>query len=254
MIDGSSLEKDLGLENVQLINDFNVMGYGLLTLRPHEYIVLNDVPKVETAPMAAIGAGSGLGECFLTPGLDGQYTCFACEGGHTDFAPADKTEMELYKDLKAQAGCNKCISVDRIICDPARNDLLFLEKTFPEKVDPKVHDEILVAGTQQSKVVTDNAKTNELCNQTLEIFVDVYGREAGNAMLKYLPCGGFYIMGDLAANNSSYFTKKGPFLISLFDKGRVEPALRACPVYLVLAGNLSERGVNYYACQLKNSL
>ncbi|KAG2851196.1 hypothetical protein PC129_g24245, partial [Phytophthora cactorum] len=64
-IDGSSLEKELGIKTVRLINDFAAMGYGLLTLRPHEYMVLNDAPKDETAPMATIGAGTGLGECFL---------------------------------------------------------------------------------------------------------------------------------------------------------------------------------------------
>ncbi|POM67330.1 Glucokinase [Phytophthora palmivora] len=79
-IDGPGLEKELGIKKVRLINDFAAMGYGLLTLRPHEYIVLNDAPKDETAPMATIGAGTGLGECFLTPGTDGQYSCFACEG------------------------------------------------------------------------------------------------------------------------------------------------------------------------------
>ncbi|KAG3129394.1 hypothetical protein PC128_g26870, partial [Phytophthora cactorum] len=75
-IDGASLQKELGIKQVKLINDFAAMGYGLLTLRPHEYMVLNDAPKDETAPMATIGAGTGLGECFLTPGTDGQYSCF----------------------------------------------------------------------------------------------------------------------------------------------------------------------------------
>ncbi|KAJ8509365.1 hypothetical protein ON010_g18772 [Phytophthora cinnamomi] len=60
-IDGPGLEKELGIKKVRLINDFAAMGYGLLTLRPHEYIVLNDAPKDETAPMATIGAGTGLG-------------------------------------------------------------------------------------------------------------------------------------------------------------------------------------------------
>lgn len=85
---------------MRLINDFAAMGYGLLTLKPHEYIVLNDAPKEEGAPIATIGAGTGLGECYLTAGNDGQYSCFACEGGHTDFAPANKLEIEIYEDIK----------------------------------------------------------------------------------------------------------------------------------------------------------
>lgn len=99
-INGPSLERELGIKTVRLINDFAAMGYGLLTLKPHEYIVLNDAPKEEGAPIATIGAGTGLGECYLTAGNDGQYSCFACEGGHTDFAPANKLEIEIYEDLK----------------------------------------------------------------------------------------------------------------------------------------------------------
>lgn len=99
-INGPSLERELGIKTVRLINDFAAMGYGLLTLKPHEYIVLNDAPREEGAPIATIGAGTGLGECYLTAGNDGQYSCFACEGGHTDFAPANKLEIEIYEDLK----------------------------------------------------------------------------------------------------------------------------------------------------------
>ncbi|CAH0476997.1 unnamed protein product [Peronospora belbahrii] len=253
-IDGSSLEKQFGIKHVKLINDFAAMGYGLLTLRPHEYIVLNDAPKDESAPMATIGAGTGLGECFLTPDSGGQYSCFASEGGHTDFAPADEIEIELYNEIKAKLGCHQRFSVERIVSGPGLATIYaFLARKFPDKVDSNVHAKFLQAKTQKGRVVGENAKTNELCNQTMEIFVGAYGREAGNAMLKYLPRGGFYITGGLAPKNLDYFTKKDLFLNSLFDKGRVSPALRACPIYLVLTEELGERGAHFYAYQLLHS-
>lgn len=49
-----------------MVNDFTAMGYGLLTLRDDECLVMNDVPPVEGGVVATIGAGTGLGECFLT--------------------------------------------------------------------------------------------------------------------------------------------------------------------------------------------
>ncbi|KAG2771220.1 hypothetical protein Pcac1_g17783 [Phytophthora cactorum] len=205
-IDGSSLEKELGIKTVRLINDFAAMGYGLLTLRPHEYMVLNDAPR--TRPL-------------LWP------------------------PSALVPDWQA------FLSVERIVSGPGLATIYeFLAKKFPEKVDPKVHEEFLKANTQQGKVIGENAKTNELCNQTLEIFVGAYGREAGNAMLKYLPRGGFYITGGLAPKNLDYFTKKDIFLNSVFDKGRVSPAIKACPIYLVLTEELGERGAHFFAYQL----
>uniref|UniRef100_K3WIP5 Glucokinase n=1 Tax=Globisporangium ultimum (strain ATCC 200006 / CBS 805.95 / DAOM BR144) TaxID=431595 RepID=K3WIP5_GLOUD len=250
-INGPCLERELGIKTVRLINDFAAMGYGLLTLKPHEYIVLNDAPKEEGAPIATIGAGTGLGECYLTAGNDGQYSCFACEGGHTDFAPANKLEIEIYEDLKKTLGCAKRFSVERIISGPGLATVYeFLTKKFPEKVNKKIYEEFAAAKSLQGKVVGDHAKTDELCNQAMEIFVDAYGREAGNAMLKYLPRGGFYITGGLAPKNLDYFTKKDIFLKAAFDKGRVSPAIQAVPVYLVLTEDLGERGAHYYAYQL----
>lgn len=108
-INGPGLERELGIKEVKLINDFAAMGYGLLTLKPHEYIVLNDAPREEGAPIATIGAGTGLGECYLTAGNDGKYSCFSCEGGHSDFAPTDDLEIELYNYIKNKVRWH-CIS------------------------------------------------------------------------------------------------------------------------------------------------
>ena len=46
-----------------------------------------DAPKHASAPIACIGAGTGLGECFLTLGPGSSYTCYPSEGGHAEFAP-----------------------------------------------------------------------------------------------------------------------------------------------------------------------
>ena len=172
-IDGPGLEKELGITTVKLINDFAAMGYGLLTLKPHEYIVLNEAKKEEGMPIATIGAGTGLGECYLTADKEGQYSCFACEGGHTDFAPADAIEIELYNSIKQELGCDRRFSVERIVSGPGLATIYkFLAKKFPEKVDSKVHDAFLAAKSLQGKIVGDNAKTNALCNQAMEIFVE----------------------------------------------------------------------------------
>jgi len=250
-IDGAQMEKELGIKTVKLINDFAAMGYGLLTLRPHEYMVLNNAEKEEGQPIATVGAGTGLGECFLTAGNDGQYSCFACEGGHTDFAPADELEIELYNEIKQQLGCSSRFSVERIVSGPGLASIYsFLARKFPDKVDASVHAEFEQANTLKAKVVGENAKTDALCRQSMEMFVKAYGRECGNAMLKYLPRGGFYITGGLAPKNLEFFTKSDLFLNALFDKGRVSPAIRACPIYLVLTEELGERGAHYFAYQL----
>lgn len=93
-IDGDEVAEALGIDRVVLINDFLAVGYGILTLdEEKECIVLQKAPKRGDAPIACIGAGTGLGECFLTPNQDGEYTCFPTEGGHAEFAPRSEVRL-----------------------------------------------------------------------------------------------------------------------------------------------------------------
>jgi len=96
VIDGQALGKELGLERTRVINDFVAMGYGLLTLNEEkECVVLQRAPKQRDAPIACIGAGTGLGECFITPNGMGGYECYGSEGGHAEFAPRNDVSSEL---------------------------------------------------------------------------------------------------------------------------------------------------------------
>ena len=89
-IDGDEIAAAFQIRTVSLINDFLAMGYGILTLdEEKECVALQKAEKVRSAPIACIGAGTGLGECFLTPDSSGKYTCFPSEGGHAEFAPRD---------------------------------------------------------------------------------------------------------------------------------------------------------------------
>ncbi|KAI9909678.1 hypothetical protein PsorP6_015105 [Peronosclerospora sorghi] len=215
-------------------------GYGILTVHPYEYID-------EKAPIASIGAGTALGECFLTPGNDGQYSCFASEGGHTDFAPSDEIEIELYNEIKAKLGCRKRFSVDRIVSGPGLATIYeFLATKFPEKVDPKLHEKFLNANTQQGKVVGENSKTNVLCTRR---------RDFHSWQCDAKVPASWWILHHWWSytQESGLFYQEGHFLDSLFDKGRVNLALRACPIYLVLTEELGEHGAHFYAFPLLQS-
>jgi glucokinase len=95
-IDGDEIGKQLNIQKVRLINDFLAVGYGLLTLdEKTECICLQEGERKSSSPIACIGAGTGLGECFLTP-VDGTYHCFPSEGGHAEFAPRNDVSDYLF--------------------------------------------------------------------------------------------------------------------------------------------------------------
>ena len=60
---------------------------GILTLGNDDVTPLNSAEPLPGAPIACLGAGTGLGECFLTPGPGGSYVCWPSEGGHAEWAP-----------------------------------------------------------------------------------------------------------------------------------------------------------------------
>ncbi len=70
-VDGLALAKTFDIPGgVTLINDFVAAGYGVLTLQPSEYITLQEGEADERAPISLLGAGTGLGECFVTRDLE----------------------------------------------------------------------------------------------------------------------------------------------------------------------------------------
>jgi len=86
------------IERCILVNDFVGQGYGLLDL-DFEKDVTELIPgskdRIEPGGVkVCIGAGTGLGECFLTCGSDGEYQCYASEGGHVDYTPRSELEGE----------------------------------------------------------------------------------------------------------------------------------------------------------------
>lgn len=89
-LEGTRLAQELEIESVTLINDFAAIGYGVLGLEEGNLHRLQEVDPAQKqrrdVPLAVLGAGTGLGECFLIS-CGSQTYVGATEGGHSDFAP-----------------------------------------------------------------------------------------------------------------------------------------------------------------------
>lgn len=73
------------------------------------------------------------------------------------------------------------------------------------QVNADLHAKIESAGSLKGGEVAKNAANDALCKQALDIFFTAYASEAGNALLKWLPTGGFYLTGGIAAKNIDRF-------------------------------------------------
>ncbi len=230
VIDAHVLADHLGVETVELINDLEANAYGLGVLGPDDFAVLNEGSGDAEGNAAIIAAGTGLGEAGIF--WDGRHHHpFACEGGHTDFAPRDETEVELLRFLLARFDR---ISYERIVSGPGLFVIYQFLRDAGRHEEPKWLQEEINRGDPAAAISKAAlAQKSELCIRTLDLFVSLYGAEAGNLALKVMARGGLFIGGGIAPKIMEKLSV-GMFMESFLAKGRMRPLLEAMPVRIVL--------------------
>lgn len=229
-------------------------GYGCLTLQKHEVRHLfgdsSDVENLPVGPKVCIGAGTGLGECYLTPNdmnaAHTTYTCYPSEGGHVEFAPRNDLEVSMYKFLSGKFSSHNRISVERVVSGKGlANVYEFLAAEYPTRIIQTVHSEFLCAADEQGKVVSKNATSGSLCHQAIEIMMSAYGCEAGSAAIKWIPTGGLFVTGGLTPKNIEFIDGlHTDFMESYLNKGRVSSLLQRVPIFAVMVEDLGVRGAH----------
>jgi glucokinase len=254
------LVKELAINQVKLINDFAAIGYGVLGLAPEDLQTLQSASIDPTAPIAVIGAGTGLGEGFLIPLTDGKYRVFGSEGSHADFAPRSSLEYQLLNYLLELYNIDR-ISIERVVSGQGITSIYrFLHDSNCSKSSPamaEIYKTWLEEMGKPNKTVDLSAKisafaqedSDYLCYQTMKIFVEAYGAEAGNLALKLLPYGGLYIAGGIAAKNLALMTQ-GNFMKAFCSKGRMNQLLSNIPVHIILNPKVGLIGAVLCASQL----
>jgi glucokinase len=254
------LATDLNLQKVSLINDFAAVGYGVLGLQPEDIHVLQAGDPELNAPIGVIGAGTGLGQGFLTH--DGQaYQVFGSEGGHADFAPKSLLEFDLSRYLLEKNRVER-ISVERVVSGQgilAVYQFLRDRQVAPEGTEVgaivsqweaemgRAHKSVDPSAAISQAAI---ARTDRLSEQTMELFIAAYGAEAGNLALKLLPYGGLYIAGGIAAKNLGLISESDTFLEAFLNKGRMRSLLERIPVKIILNRQVGLIGAGVCAARL----
>ncbi len=229
-VDAGSLKAQLGGATVTLINDLEAHAYGLATLGPGDLAVLQAGRPEPRGNLAVVSAGTGLGEAGLV--WDGhRYRPFATEGGHADFAPGDDLQIDLLRFLAVQLGH---VSVERVLSGPGLHNVYqFLRDTKRGEEPAWLAEEIRTGDPPAVIAQAALARRSPLCEQALDLFVAIYGAEAGNFALKVLATGGVYVGGGIAPKVLEKLRSPG-FLAAFRAKGRLAPLMEAMPVRVIL--------------------
>jgi glucokinase len=178
-IDLTELVGEVGLKKCALINDFVAQAFACRSpvMEAARRIIAGTVDP--SAPLAVIGAGTGLGQAALIPLEKGGYTAMASEGGHTSFPFESAAEVKYMHYLLQETG-EPYIRTETVVSGGGLSRLhhfLTGERLEPAEVANRLTDE----------------------SGTLRWMARFLGRVSRNYALAVVAFGGVYISGGVAA-------------------------------------------------------
>lgn len=239
VVDGAEMAKFLGLPRVRLLNDLQATAYGVGVLGPADVETIAQGVPVEQATRAVIAAGTGLGQSILY--WDGvQYVALPSEAGHADFAPNTDQQADLWKHLQKKS---EFVFQELILSGRGFQHIHeFLDSSVihpgfsGQQIDPAAEiTQLALAGTCP------------VCVATVNLWIEIYGSEAGNLALRAVARGGIYVAGGIAVKILVKI-KEGRFVAAMQRHSKAGGfAMKDVPVHVVLDEECPLKGAAYAA-------
>jgi glucokinase len=242
------LARLLQTPRVHLMNDLAATAYGALFLSDSELHVLN-AGEERKGNAAVIAAGTGLGQALLIWNGSRHLPC-GTEGGHADFAPRNHTELKLLDFLLEEFDR---VSFERVLSGGGLHNILrFVDKVL--KVPVAAETRKRLESEDPGKVIGEQGVDGacEACSQTIDIFLDIYGAQAGNLALTTMAVGGVYVAGGPAIKLLPRI-KEGGFMGAFVAKGRFEELMNSIPLRIILNPETCQLGAAHAASNLLDS-
>ena len=226
----SDLQKELGLQTLLCLNDFEAQALSLPRLRGHQLRAwgasppaANDIP-VGTV-MAVIGPGTGLGVGGVVR-APGRWIALPGEGGHATLAPANDFESAVLAQARREF---PHVSAERFLSGIGLPVLcravaaVLAESGGGEDVSALPTEQIVARGLSGE---------SPACVRTLDVFCAMLGGFAGNVALTLGSRGGVFIGGGIVPRLGERFFQS-EFRERFEAKGRFGPFLAGIPTALI---------------------
>lgn len=222
----AQLQAEMGFARLQVTNDFTALALALPHIAPANLRRLGGVaqkPFAQAAPVALLGAGTGLGVSGLLPSAQGGWTPISGEGGHVSLAVHDALEQQIWAVLQQR---HAHVSAETVLSGQGLVNLwasllCLAQGTWPERCPTPA--EITAQALQRQE---------PLAVQTLHLFCSWLGSVAGDLALTLGARGGVFLGGGIAPRLGD-FLAQSPFRQRFEAKGRFADYLKPLPVWLI---------------------
>ncbi len=216
------LKAQLNLAVLEVVNDYEALALALprLTAADRECIGPPAAEARDGAPMAVLGAGTGLGMAGLMP-VGARWYPVTSECGYIGLSPLTDAELAVFRVLRERYGR---VSAERVLSGPGIVDLYgalaFLDNCKAGNVTP----EAIIAAAQNG--------SDRIAARTLKMFCDLLGGLAGDVALLFLARGGVYLAGGILPRIVGIL-KASRFRERFEDKGRGAHVVAPIPTCLI---------------------
>ncbi|MDT8402266.1 MAG: glucokinase [Bacteroidales bacterium] len=251
-LDADELSLKTNIDKIEFVNDLAATAYSIPFLDPGDIIQIKEGKADETSrKYVVVAPGTGLGEAFLFCEGDRKMV-IPSEGGHSDFAPTNQMEADLYSFLANRYGH---VSYERIISGRGIPNIFDFLVSINYAEPEAITLERLKTG-DRAAVISWMALGHEdpVAVKTMEIFTSVLGAHAGNLVITAKATGGVYLGGGIPHKILPLLQQKS-FIESFNNKGRINYLTQSTPVYVITNNNAALQGAAQIAFERnKNQL
>ncbi len=210
-IDIGQLKKRFHLP-IYFINDFMAQGYGCLTQATSDQIKIKDGKSCTPCDIAVVGAGTGLGHCYLKSDGSGGYIPIPAEAGQIPYPFINQEELDFRTFILEKTNIQYPTG-DTVVSGPGLallHNFLTGEDLAPDQVARKIAPE----------------------NDTTKWFAKFYARSCRNYCLTKLSSAGMLFIAGGLAGNYPFLVNNDTFRNEFVTSPLKSPFLDQLPIYL----------------------
>lgn len=221
-----ALKAQLGLKQLAVVNDFTALALALPSIEAAHLRQIGAVaqqPFARRAPVALLGAGTGLGVSGLLPDPHGGWVPLSGEGGHVSLALHDETQHRIWAVLQQRYGH---VSAERVL---SGQGLVNIYASLVQMNPGAAPDWGLEPAAVTALALEQGEPT---AREALLQFCRWLGAAAGDLALTLGATGGVYVGGGIAPRLGTFLDASG-FRAAFEAKGRFAAYLQAIPVWVI---------------------